>query len=185
MTENTVGETPGPIPGDAPPGDTYSREQAARVLSLSPRRITQLAQDGRLEVVQESPLRLSAQSVHEERDRRRSPDRDMRAVVPAPDAATLISTEVAAVREALERAYQRQIEAGEALLSETQAERDRLREEMRTLADKAEAEAERLRAEAAQERERAEAERERAEKERARAEAWARRRWWQRRPTEE
>lgn len=185
MTEDTVGDAPGVIPSDAPPGDTYSREQAARLLSLSPRRITQLAQDGRLQVVQESPLRLSAESVHIERDRRRSPDRDMRAVVPAPDTAALISTEVAAVREALERAYQRQIEAGEALLSETQAERDRLRDEIRQTREKAEAEAERLRAEAAAERERAEAERERAERERAKAEAWARRRWWQRKPAED
>lgn len=163
-----------PIPGNAPPGDTYSREQAAKVLGVSARRISQLAGDGRLEIAQETPLRVSASSVHAERERRRGPARDLRATPPPLETAALISQEVAAVREALERAYARQIETGEALLSETRAERDRLITDLQTERERAEKEAERLRAEVAEEKARADAERERAEK----ALAAKRRRWW-------
>lgn len=165
---------PAPIPGNAPPGDTYSREQAAKVLGVSARRVSQLAGDGRLETVQANPLRVSASSVHAEREKRRSPARDLRATVPPLETSALISQEVAAVREALERAYARQIEAGEVLLSETRAERDRLLTDLQTERDRAERERERLLAEVAEEKARADAERERAEK----ALAAKRRRWW-------
>lgn len=162
------------IPADAPPGDTYSREQAARLLGISARRVTQLAEDGRLTVVQTAPLRVGAESVHAERDRRRSPGRDLRATVPPMETAALISQEVAAVREALERAYARQIETGEALLSETRAERDRLLGDLQAEREKAERERDRLLGEVAEERARAEAERERADA----LAAAKRRRWW-------
>lgn len=165
---------PAPIPGNAPPGDTYSREQAAKVLGVSARRISQLAGDGRLEVAQETPLRVTASSVHAERERRRSPARDLRTTAPPLETSALISQEVAAVREALERAYARQIEAGEVLLSETRAERDRLLADLQAERDRAERERERLLSEVAEEKARAEAERERAEK----ALAAKRRRWW-------
>jgi hypothetical protein len=173
-------ETP-PIPGQAPPGDTYSREQAAKVLGVSARRVSQLAGDGRLEVVQASPLRVAASSVHAERERRRRPDRDLRTTPPPLETAALISAEVAAVREILERAYARQIETGEALLSETRAERDRLLADLQAERDKADRERDRLLAEVAEEKARADAERERAEK----IAAEKRRRWWQRKPAED
>lgn len=185
MTEHTEGDAPGVISEDAPPGETYSREQAARLLALSPRRITQLAKEGRLAVVQESPLRLDAQSVHEERARRRSTGRDLRATVPPDDPQVTIAAEVARITEMLERSYARQIEATELSRAQAAAERDRLREDMERLRDEARSEAERLRAEVAAERERAQVERERAERERERAEAWARRRWWQPKPRDE
>ncbi|MBM3689725.1 MAG: helix-turn-helix domain-containing protein [Actinobacteria bacterium] len=51
-------------------GDTYSAAEAARVLRVSERRVRQLVDDGHLQAVQESPLRISAQSVIEERKRR-------------------------------------------------------------------------------------------------------------------
>lgn len=171
---------PAPIPGNAPPGDTYSREQAGKILGVSARRISQLAGDGRLEIAQESPLRVSAASVHAEREKRRSPSRDLRATAPPLETSALISQEVAAVREALERAYARQIETGEALLSETRAERDRLLADLQAERDRAERERERLLAEVAEEKARAEAERERAEK----LSAAKRRRWWQGRGSE-
>jgi hypothetical protein len=170
-----------PIPGNAPPGDTYSREQAAKVLGVSARRVSQLAGDGRLEIAQASPLRVAASSVHAERERRRRPDRDLRTTPPPLETAALISAEVAAVREILERAYARQIETGEELLSETRAERDRLLAELQAERDKADRERDRLLAEVAEEKARADAERERAEK----IAAQKRRRWWQPRPTEE
>jgi hypothetical protein len=173
-------ETP-PIPGQAPPGDTYSREQAAKVLGVSARRVSQLAGDGRLEVAQASPLRVAASSVHAERERRRRPDRDLRTTPPPLETAALISAEVAAVREILERAYARQIETGEALLSETRAERDRLLADLQAERDKADRERDRLLAEVAEEKARADAERERAEK----IAAEKRRRWWQRKPAED
>lgn len=179
MTE-TSGDAPGtpptPIPADAPPGDTYSREQAAKLLGISPRRVTQLAGEGRLPVAQTSPLRLAADGVHAERERRRSPGRDLRASVPPVETSALISQEVAAVREALERAYARQIEASESLLSETRAERNRLLAELQAEREKADRERERLLAEVAEEKARAEAERVRADA----IAAEKRRRWWQR-----
>lgn len=173
MTDATE-DTPDLIPGNAPPGDTYSREQAGKVLGVSARRISQLAADGRLETVQASPLRVSASSVHAERERRRKPGGDLRTTPPPLETAALISTEVAAIREVLERAYARQIEAGEALLAETRAERDRLLADLEAERVKAERERDRLLAEVAEEKARADAERERAEV----AEAAKRRRWW-------
>jgi len=38
---------PDVIPADAPPGDTYGREQDARLLGVSPRRISQRADERR------------------------------------------------------------------------------------------------------------------------------------------
>lgn len=184
MTENTAGDTPGVIDGDAPPGNDYSREQAARVLGISPRRVTQLAQGGPLQVVQESPLRLSAESVHAERERRRSVKRDVRTTVPPPDTSELIADQVSKVVEVLTKSFTRQIEMTELARDEVAAERDRMREDLQRLRDEANAEAERLRAEIAAERERAELERVRAERERERVQAWERRRWWQSRPRE-
>lgn len=175
-TPGDAPETPPTIPADAPPGDHYSREQAAKLLGISPRRVTQLADDGRLEVVQASPLRVSASSVHAERERRRRPDRDLRATVPPLETSALISQEVAAIRETLERAYSRQIEAGEALLSQTQAERDRLLADLQAEKARADAERDRLLLEVAEEKARADAERERADA----IAAAKKRRWWQR-----
>lgn len=176
------GDAPGvpPIAADAGPGNTYSREQAAQILGISPRRITQLAQEDRLKVVQASPLRLAAESVHAERDRRRRPGRDLRATVPPLETGALISSEVAAIREILERAYARQIEAGEALLSETQAERDRLLADLQAERDRADRERERLLGELAEEKARTEAEKLRADA----LAAAKRRRWWQRKTAE-
>lgn len=143
---------------DAPPGDDYGREQAAQVLGISPRRVSQLVADGRLLVVQEKPLRVSAQSVHELREERRGRNRDQRATLPPESVAEQVERLVTLVTNEQRRA----IEVGEHLLAEITQQRDELK-----------AEAERLRAQV-------EAERERAEDLRTQLAAVpVRRHWWQ------
>ena len=155
-----VDDDPEPIADDAPPGDTYNREQAARVLGVSPRRVSQLAADGRLEVVQDKPLRLSAESVHRMREERRSPKRDQRATVP-PDPAGDVAAQIERVVGLVVAEHRKAIEAGEHLLAEVTTQRDDLRAEVERL--RSEVEAERVRREAAE-----------------LAAAQPRRRWWQR-----
>lgn len=151
------------IGGQDPPGDTYNREQAGKVLGVSARRVSQLATEGRLLVVQESPLRVSAESVHALRAERRGAGRDVRATVP-PDPGADVAAQVERVVSLVVAEHRKAIEAGESLLAEVTAQRDDYR-----------AEAERLRAEVEAERVA------RAEAERLRAEAAERpRRWWQR-----
>jgi hypothetical protein len=123
--DEAVEDAPAPIPADAPPGDTYSREQAGRVLGVSARRISQLAGEGRLDVVQESPLRVSASSVHAMREERRN-GRDLRARRPPEDVAVLVAEAREAGREEARRDLLLAITAGEPRLADTQAERDRL-----------------------------------------------------------
>jgi hypothetical protein len=54
----------------------YDREEAAEVLGVTPRRVAQLAAQGQLDVMQQKPLMVSAQSVEERRvTRRRESDR--------------------------------------------------------------------------------------------------------------
>jgi len=150
MTEElgSLGETGGSLPeapsvlaSDAPPGDTYGPQQAAQVLGVSARRVGQLAHEGRLEIVQDKPLRVSAQSVHELREERRGKKSDIRATVPPESVADQVKELVA-----LFTAEQRKaIEAGESLLAEVSTQRDELKDENARLKD--EIEAERLRVE--------------------------------------
>lgn len=156
------------LAADAPPGDTYGREQAARVLGVSPRRVSQLAADGRLDVVQAKPLRLAAESVHAMRAERSGKGRDVRANMPPPDAVVSVAAEVERVVTLVVAEHRRAIEAGEHLLAEVTASRDDAR-----------AEVERLRADLAHEREAVERERIAREAAEARANA-PRRKWWQR-----
>jgi hypothetical protein len=51
--------------------DSYTCTEAARLLGVSARRIRQLAEEGRLGIVQESPLRVSAGEVITLRDSRK------------------------------------------------------------------------------------------------------------------
>lgn len=130
------------LAADAPPGDTYGREQAARLLGVSPRRVSQLAADGRMEVVQAKPLRLSAESVHRLREERRSPSRDTRATVPpehTPEES--VAAQVERVVSLFVAEHRRAIEAGEHLLAEVTTQRDEYRAEVERL--RAEVEAER------------------------------------------
>ena len=152
------------LAADAPPGDTYGREQAGRALGVSARRVSQLAAEGRLDVVQAKPLRVSAESVHRLRAERRGPGRDPRANVPPEHTeAESVAAQVERVVTLVVAEHRRAIEAGEHLLAEVTAQRDDYR-----------AEVERLRAEV---------EHERAARSAAEQQAAAptpRRRWWQR-----
>lgn len=66
------------------PGEAYTAAEAARVLELSPKRVRQLAEEGRLDVVQSGPLRVSAVSVLRTRDARRAASTEGRAGGAAP-----------------------------------------------------------------------------------------------------
>lgn len=151
----TVREVPAAdhIPAGAPPGDTYGREQAAQLLGVSPRRISQLADEGRFVIVQARPLRLSAQSVHDMREQRRGRTADIRATVPPPEVSEVsagLLAEVRRIAEIADMANRRAIESGDDALADARAERDRARAD----ADRARAEVERLRAELDAERRR-------------------------------
>lgn len=113
---------------DAPPGDSYGTTQAGKLLGVSARRVSQLAHDGRLEIVQDKPLRLSAQSVHELRAER-SGRGDQRANVPPPLAES-VADQVARIVEMVTAETQKAIEVREHLISEVTSHRDELKAEL-------------------------------------------------------
>jgi hypothetical protein len=125
------------LPADAPPGDTYGTQQAATVLGVSPRRVSQLAHEGRLLIVQDKPLRVSAESVHVLRSERTGRSKHPLAAPPPESVADQVERLVSLVTAEQRRA----IEAGEALLSEVSRQRDEMRERVARL----EAETEQLR----------------------------------------
>jgi copper chaperone CopZ len=129
VTEQDTPETPETLSADAPPGDTYGTQQAAQVLGVSPRRVSQLAQEGRLDVVQDKPLRVSAQSVHELRAERSGKARHPLTAPPPESVADQVERLVALVTAEQRRA----IEAGETLLSEVSRQRDEMRSEVERL----------------------------------------------------
>lgn len=115
-----------PIAADAPPGATYGSQQAAMILGVSPRRISQLAQEGRLVVAQEKPLRVDAESVHELRAERQGRSRHPLSTPPPESVADQVERLVSMVTAEQRRA----IEANEALLSEVSRQRDEMRERL-------------------------------------------------------
>lgn len=125
------------LAADAPPGDTYGTQQAAQILGVSARRVSQFVQEGRLDAAQRKPLRVTAQSVHDLREARRSPGRDQRVSLPPESVAEQVERLVALVTTEQRRA----LEAGEHLLAEVTAQRDEYRAER----DLLRAEIERLR----------------------------------------
>lgn len=113
------------LAADAPPGDTYGREQAARVLGVSPRRVSQLVESGRLVVAQEKPLRVTAESVNTLRaERREKPNATSGAKTP-PDS---VAEQVTRIVEMLKAEQRLALEAGESLLHEVQSQRDEYRD---------------------------------------------------------
>lgn len=137
-------EAPEKLAADAPPGDTYGRKQAAQALNLSETRISQLAADGRLDVVQTRPLRVSTESVHRLRAEKRNKPRYGTAAPPES-----VAEQVAAIVGLIQAESARAIEAGNSLLAEVQASRDELRAELtreRQSTEQLRADNERLRA---------------------------------------
>lgn len=130
-------EMPPLMASDAPPGDTYGTAQAGRLLGVSARRVSQLAHEGRLDIVQDKPLRLSAQSVHELRTERSGRGADQRSNVPPPIAES-VADQVARIVEIVTTEQQRAIEVREHLLSEITTHRDELKAEL--LAERAKVE---------------------------------------------
>jgi hypothetical protein len=56
--------------------DTYTARQAAQVIGRSERLVRRLAAEGKLEIVDTEPLRVSMESVHRERSKRKAkPDK--------------------------------------------------------------------------------------------------------------
>ena len=97
--------------------DTYTAAAAARVLGISERRVRQLAAAGALEVVSERPLKIGMQSIHDERDKRRT------APVEAPEASAgfLSIEQVVELAERLSVTFsQRALEAAESALQQQQ-----------------------------------------------------------------
>lgn len=129
VSEQDSPETSSTLAADAPPGDTYGAQQAAQVLGVSPRRVSQLAHEGRLDVVQDKPLRVSAQSVHELRAERSGKAKHPLAAPPPESVADQVERLVALVTAEQRRA----IEAGETLVSEVSRQRDELRSEVERL----------------------------------------------------
>jgi len=130
-------ETPPLMASDAPPGATYGTGQAGKLLGVSARRVSQLAHEGRLEIIQPKPLRLSAQSVHEMRAERAGRGADQRSNVPPPLAES-VADQVARIVELVTTEQQRAIEVSEHLLSEVTHHRDELKAEL--LAERAKVE---------------------------------------------
>lgn len=131
------------IASDAPPGEDYGAKQAAQVLGVSPRRVAQLAQDGRLEVVQERPLRVSAQSVHEMRAARKAGGPKPAGMTTPPES---VAEQVERLVSLFTAESRRAITAQEHLLGEVTTQRDDLKSEVERL--RGEVERERARADA-------------------------------------
>lgn len=115
--------------------DTYSAADAARILGRSERLVRKLAADGRLEIVSQPPLRLSQESVHRERNRRKptAPAKEDPAALTAEQISALVRAAVAeAVAEIVPRMLESRDAAESRLVAELAAARqeiDRLRRE--------------------------------------------------------
>lgn len=143
--------------------DSYSVAEAARIIGRSPKRVRQLIEAGSLPTVPDSsPVRVPADAVHRERDKRRNLDPSTPGPKPEPERVTLdLDTLLAfaesqtqkaieattADREAAQEAHRRveetlreslaearaRAEAAERRAAEAQAEAAALREKLDTL----------------------------------------------------
>lgn len=106
-------------------GKEYTREQAAKILGVSPRRISQMADEGKFVIEQLKPLRLSAESVHAMREHRRSRSADIRSTVPPADQPDALMQVLTILREQLAQSAEH--------LADARAERDLARAEIARL----------------------------------------------------
>lgn len=103
--------------------DSYTARQAALALGRSERLVRKLADEGRLEVVSTAPLRVSQESVHRERSRRKAkPEttpRDVSAGLSGEQIEQLVARAVAAaVREIMPRMLESRDQAEQRLAAE-------------------------------------------------------------------
>lgn len=124
--------------------DTYSVAETARLLGVSPKRVRQLVEEGKLLPVEGStPLQVQALSVLEERERRKeSPPRPG----PAPAVNPLEPSEILAMASEIASSVAREsvrlaLEAAEPARKEAEAVRDRTEESLRVALAEAEARA--------------------------------------------
>lgn len=119
--------------------DSYKAADAARVLDCSERLVRKMASDGRLTVVSTNPLRVSQESVHQQRSTRprkpkaeqsqRITDDDLRKI--AQDTAT--ATAVQVVEQMFSKMLESRDQVEQRLAAELAAERqetERLRQEL-------------------------------------------------------
>lgn len=119
--------------------DTYSAADAARVLGCSERLVRKMAEDGRVIVVSRGPLRVSQESVHQQRTKRPKREKpqpaqqitaaDMQALaerVAAETALRVVQEMSARMLESRDQVEQRLT----AELAQVQQERDRLRAQL-------------------------------------------------------
>jgi len=119
--------------------DTYSAADAARVLGCSERLVRKMAADGRVTVVSTGPLRVSQESVHQQRAKRpRKPKPEPQPQITAADLQALaerVAAETAArtVQETVDRMLETrdQVEQRQAAeLARAQQEIQRLQQEL-------------------------------------------------------
>jgi len=122
--------------------DTYSAADAARVLGCSERLVRKMADDGRVAVVSTGPLRVSQESVHQQRAKRpRKPKPEPQPQITAADMQALaerVAAETAArvVQETVDRMLETrdQVEQRQAAeLARAQQEIQRLEQELEQL----------------------------------------------------
>jgi hypothetical protein len=122
--------------------DSYSAGEASRVLGISERRVRQLAVSGGLRIASDKPLRLEQESVHKERDRRRT------GLSEAPATAGLLTAEQAvALAERLALTLStRAIESAESQVAEVKLVAEQVESALKLELAAARAEAAQLRA---------------------------------------
>ena len=116
--------------------DTYSARDAAKVLGRSERLVRKLAADGRLDVVQDKPLRVSQESVHRERQSRKPlpPKGNQPAALTSEQLEQLVSRAVAtAIAEVVPKMIESRDRSEQMLqesLAEARAEIEQLRRDL-------------------------------------------------------
>lgn len=131
--------------------DAYTAAQAARVIGRSERLVRVMAADGRLDVVGTDPLRVSQESVHRERNKRRSASpaaspaasppaaadaEQLQAAITAAVSSTITATLAAAIEQLLPRMLETRDAVEQRLadeLARSRAETEQLRQETERL----------------------------------------------------
>lgn len=115
--------------------DTYSAADAARVLGCSERLVRKMADDGRVTVVSTGPLRVSQESVHQQRAKRpRKPKPEPQPQITAADLQALaerVAAETAA--RVVQETVDRMLETRDQVEQRQAAELARAQQEIRRL----------------------------------------------------